>query len=336
MYKSEFTELCQSIKDETSPEKLLVIWKSLPDPKPENDYSRESFITNMVAPIFVSNDNTPFEVLKDIISNNIRIGRMHPNLNGISIETLEEFCSTDNSNYWMVLSHKDITPEKLDAAAFVPQWGQISYIIENDNVWPETLDKIVRRSEAYGYDMLRHPKLWPETLDYIAKKYPRRYGVNVAGHPNTSEKTLLYLYTKNIPEINLVLLTNPNTPELICKDIEDMFMSQNEEEFLRNRGIGISVSTDKLFKKYATLVNIYEEEDSEGLSIREYDSVAALIRMNKDLLDSTIALYNNASLFNHPGDLCWQLLSDEILDKMNTASNLIHNKNLDEYLNSRD
>lgn len=335
MHKTEFTELCQSIKDETSPEKLLVIWKSLPDPKPESDYSRESFITNMVAPIFVSNDNTPFEVLKDIISNNIRIGRMHPNLKGIPIETLEEFCSTDNYNYWMVLSHKDITPEKLDAAiSGARTWEDISYIIKNDKVWPETLDKIARTSGGHFRDLLQHPKLWPETLYYIAKKYHTRYGMDVAKHPNTSEKTLLYLYTKKVPEIDLVLLANPNTPELIRKDIEDTFMSQNEKEFLRN--IGLSDSTDKLFKRYASLVNVYEEEDCEGDSIRYYDSVAALIRMNRELLDSTIALYNNAALFNHPGDSCWQHLSADVLDKMNTASNLIHNKNLDEYLNSRD
>lgn len=332
MNKDEFTELLQSIKEETSSEKLLEIWNSLPPLQPDCASARESFITNMVVHNFVSNDNTPFEVLKDIISNNIRIDNKHPNLNGIPIETLEELCPIDNINYKLILTHKDINPERLhEAANFVP-WH--NYILSNDQVWPETLDKIARMNKSYYFEhVVNHPKLWPETLDYIAKTR-RSYGKEVAKHPNTSEETLLYLYNINQSEINMALLANPNTPELIRKDIEDMFMSENKEKFLQH--IRISESTDKLFKRYASLVNLYTEEDGEGYVMTDYDLVAALIRMNKELLDSTIALYNNAALFNHPKDLCWQHLSDEVLDKMNTASNLIHNKNLDEYLKSRE
>ena len=334
MNKDEFNELLQSIREETSPEKLLEIWKSLPPLQPDCASTRESFITNMVANIFVRNNNTPSEVLKDIISNNIGINSEHPNIKNIPIETLEELCPINNINYWLVLTHKDITPEKLDEAATDEahrRW--ILCIIKNDKVWPETLDKIARMKPFYNFEhFVQNSKLWPETLDYIAKTH-LAYGEEVARHPNTSEKTLLYLYNKNSPGIKMALLANPNTPELIRKDIEDMFMSENKENFLQH--ISISESTDKLFKRYASLVNLYTEEDGEGYVMTEYNLVAALIRMNKELLESTINLYNNAALFNHPGDSCWQHLSDDVLDKMNTASTLIYNKSIDEYLNSR-
>lgn len=333
MNKDEFNELLQSIKEEASSEKLLEIWKSLPPLQPDCASTRDSFITNMVVSVFVSNDNTPFEVLKDIISNNIRIDHGHPSLKDIPIGTLEEICPINNVNYWLFLTHKDITPEKLDEVAPEAQLRWISYIIKNDKVWPETLDKIARMKPFYHFEyVVQHPKLWSETLDYIAKTQPA-YGEEVAKHPNTSEKTILYLYNTDRLEIKMAILANPNTPELVRKNIEDMFMSENKEKFLQH--IRISESTDKLFKRYASLVNLYTEEDGEGYVMAEYHLVAALIRMNKELLDSTINLYNNAALFNHPGDSCWQHLSDDVLDKMNTASNLIHNKSLDEYLDSR-